>query len=93
MNVFVCWSGALSKTIAEAVETLLQEAFPEDLLCAVRSQQIEKGVLWANELRRLLEEANAGIVCLTPENLASPWLTDCPCVEIPCARKSASMRV
>jgi hypothetical protein len=38
------------------------------------SDQIEKGSLWFHEVRTQLQEANAGLLCLTPENVGSPWL-------------------
>ena len=38
------------------------------------STEIESGSLWSDELRRRLDSANAGLVCLTPEAVTSPWL-------------------
>ena len=38
------------------------------------STGIEKGSRWSNEIARHLEEADAGILCLTAEGLTSPWL-------------------
>jgi hypothetical protein len=35
---------------------------------------IEAGSRWGNELGIQLEEANFGIICITPENIAAPWL-------------------
>lgn len=35
---------------------------------------IQKGRRWVIELGNSLDEINFGILCLTPENLASPWI-------------------
>jgi hypothetical protein len=38
------------------------------------SVELEKGVRWFEEIIQRLEGARAGILCLTAENLSSPWL-------------------
>ena len=38
------------------------------------SAGIEKGALWFGELTSNLQKAKAGVVCLTPQNLLSPWM-------------------
>lgn len=38
------------------------------------STEMEKGKKWFTEIADHLEEANVGIICLTRENLNSPWL-------------------
>jgi hypothetical protein len=50
-----------------------------DVLPALKDQvfvstQLEKGVRWFEEIVRALEGAEAGILCITSENLCSPWL-------------------
>jgi len=40
----------------------------------VSTQDIQKGQRWAEEIAEKLEEAQFGILCLTPENLEAPWL-------------------
>lgn len=35
---------------------------------------IGKGENWSNRLSQELEECNFGIICLTPENVAAPWI-------------------
>lgn len=73
MKVFICWSGELSKTVAGAVQWLLPEIFENDVQVNF-SPEIKKGAFWSEELGRMLEESEAGIVCFTPENLQSPWI-------------------
>jgi hypothetical protein len=73
MKVFISWSGEPSRLLAVA----LAEWFPKVLQGIepfVSSKDIDKGATWASELARELEDTDFGIVCLTPENLASPWL-------------------
>jgi hypothetical protein len=35
---------------------------------------IEKGARWATDIAVQFEECRVGLICLTPENLSSPWL-------------------
>ena len=73
MAIFICWSGTRSKMLADAVCALLES---EPLLNrhVFVSDRIEKGVRWFEPILRKLREAEAGIVCLTAENLENPWL-------------------
>jgi hypothetical protein len=72
VKVFLSWSGDLSRRIA----TALAEWLPP-VINAVEpfiSSEIEKGAQWAAELSGQLQGSSAGIICLTPDNLDSPWL-------------------
>jgi len=72
MKVFISWSGEQSRGIANGFTAWLPR-----VIQAVKpwfSQEIEKGAKWVNELDKALEGTKFGIVCLTPENLQSPWL-------------------
>ncbi len=72
MAIFLCWSGAESKRFAEETRSFLEQVLPgiEFFL----SSDIEKGALWFGELTSNLQKAKAGLVCLTPGNLMSPWM-------------------
>lgn len=72
-RVFISWSGERSKQIAEAVRDLLMFTIPV-IEPWMSSDDIDKGTLWANELARALKSTTVGIICLTPENLSSPWI-------------------
>ena len=72
-NVFVSWSGERSRSLAEATSDWLAAVLPT-LPRPWISTRIEKGVRWPHEVGRHLAEADFGIVCVTPENRASPWL-------------------
>lgn len=73
MNVFISWSGARSKKVA----LLLREWLPNVIQAAdvwMSDADIDAGVRGINEIFDQLEHARVGIICLTPENLAAPWL-------------------
>ena len=40
----------------------------------VSSDSIDAGARWNDEVGRALEELQCGVICLTPENLSSPWI-------------------
>lgn len=73
MNVFISWSGDLSKKIAEVLKdwipTVLQSAKPY-----FTPDDIEKGSKWETEITKKLNESNIGIICLTVENTEKPWI-------------------
>ena len=72
MSVFISWSGNASRQLAEALHpflaTVLQRSNPW------MSRDIAGGQVGDAEIDRHLRDAQFGIVCLTPENLGSPWL-------------------
>lgn len=73
MKVFISWSGARSKNVAE----LLRGWIPK-VLQAIRpwmsEEDISTGTRWSAEIASELEKSKAGIVCITPENQHNPWL-------------------
>jgi len=72
MKIFLSWSGTRSRLVAEALNDWLPR-----VIQAVKpfySPVIEKGAKWSSEIDAALEGTNVGIVCLTPDNLASPWI-------------------
>lgn len=74
MKVFLSWSGSLSREIASA----LQEWLPSVIQTVepfLSSDSIFKGTRWGHELGVALEESSFGIICLTRENLDSPWIS------------------
>jgi hypothetical protein len=72
-NIFISWSGARSKAIAEALRewlpTVIQTAKP-----FMSDTDIDKGSRGLTEVIKALEGMKVGIVCLTPENLNEPWI-------------------
>ena len=74
MKVFVSWSGERSKTVASSLKHWLPDVF-QGLSVWMSQHDIHAGVRWDSALGIELEASSFGIVCLTPENLDSHWLT------------------
>ena len=73
-QVFISWSGKRSLAVAESLCVFVAEVIPELKDHLFVSTGIEKGSRWSEEIARHLEEADAGILCVTAEGLSSPWL-------------------
>lgn len=73
MKVFISWSGARSKAVAEALHDWLKEVV-QSVDPWISSEDIHKGKRWSIELAQQLESTQVGVICLTPENLTAPWL-------------------
>lgn len=72
MKVFISWSGARSRMVADALNDWLKR-----VIQAVKpfySPEIDKGAKWSSEIDDALEGTHFGIVCLTPDNLNSTWI-------------------
>lgn len=73
MKVFISWSGARSRIVAEA----LREWLP-DVINAVEpfvsEEDIDKGAIGAEVIGRQLRDCEFGIICLTRDNQTRPWL-------------------
>ena len=72
MKIFLSWHGPRSSAVAAALCEWLKRA-----IHAVKpfySPEMEKGARWSSELDNALEGTRFGIVCLTPDNLDSPWI-------------------
>lgn len=73
VKIFISWSGAASGQLASALYHWIPQA-----IHAVRvwmsAEDLAIGVNWLEELQQKLQSAQLGILCLTPENLSSPWL-------------------
>jgi hypothetical protein len=72
MKVFLSWSGARSKAMAEALRDWLPMVI--QAVDPWMSPDIEKGRRWNNEIAKQLEESHVGIFCLTPEGRTAQWL-------------------
>lgn len=73
MKLFISWSGELSKEIAEIfrqwIPGVIQAAKPY-----YSPDDITKGTRWNSEISKELDDSKVGIICLTKENLESPWI-------------------
>lgn len=73
MDVFISWSGERSRAAAEALRNWLPK-----IINAIKpwlsSADIDKGARWGTDVATRLQNAKAGIICLTPNNLHSDWI-------------------
>lgn len=73
MKVFISWSGDVSRELAE----VLRDWLPQVVQAAkpyFTPNDVEKGARWSQEIASELETSHVGILCLTRENVESPWL-------------------
>jgi hypothetical protein len=73
MKIFISWSGERSEALAKA----LHKWFPAVLQFVepwLSQSDIQSGKRWSVEVAKELENCNYGILCVTRENLASPWI-------------------
>jgi TIR domain len=73
MKVFISWSGARSQTLAQALRDWMPLVlhYVEPWLSEA---DIAAGERWAQSLAKELESSNFGVICVTRENIASPWV-------------------
>lgn len=73
MKIFISWSGersqALGKALRDWLPLVLHYAEPW-----LSESDIAAGDRWAQSIATELEASNFGIICVTPENLESPWV-------------------
>lgn len=73
MNIFISWSGERSLHIAEGLRDWLPDVLP-DAIPFMSSKDIDRGTDWRSKIRGQLDDTSIGVICLTPDNLAAPWL-------------------
>jgi hypothetical protein len=73
MKVFISWSGTRSRRVAAVLAQWLS-----GVIQAVKPyyspDDVAKGVRWNSEIAKELEAATLGVLCLTSDNLESPWM-------------------
>lgn len=73
MKVFVSWSGersqALAKSLHDWIPLVLHNVEPW-----LSEADIEAGDRWADAVAKELADSNFGIICVTRENVGSPWV-------------------
>jgi hypothetical protein len=74
MNVFISWSGTRSKTLAESLRDWLPLVINR-IEPWISSKDTKLGGTWLTQLTQALSQSEAGIICLTPENLGSRWIS------------------
>ncbi len=75
MGVFIAWSEERSKAFATALRSWLPKVLPGLPRSEVRiSLTLPLGAPYMGSLQQALAASEVGIVCLTRENLAKPWV-------------------
>lgn len=73
MKIFISWSGETSREIGEAFRNWLPDVL-QFVQPYFTPNDIEKGQRWSAEIAANLEASQFGLMCITAENLLSPWL-------------------
>jgi hypothetical protein len=73
LRVFVSWSGERSRALAQALRAWLPLVlhFVEPWLS---DADVEPGQRWGDAIAKELEASNFGIICVTRESAAAPWM-------------------
>lgn len=72
-GVFIGWSGTGSKELASCLREWLPKVI-KDIKPWMSKMDIDAGNKWRPDLAEQLKYTKIGIICLTPENLDSPWI-------------------
>jgi hypothetical protein len=73
MKVFISWSGNTSKRIGEVFRNWLPLVL-QTVRPYYTPSDIDKGTRWSGDIAGELETSQAGIFCVTKENIVSQWL-------------------
>ncbi|MEU7928890.1 ribosomal protein L7/L12 [Micromonospora sp. NPDC049801] len=73
MEVFISWSGSRSNQLARSLRDWLPEVI-QQVTPWMSTEDIAKGQRWLAEVGARLQKGSQGIICVTAENVSSPWL-------------------
>jgi hypothetical protein len=73
MKIFITWSGARSKAVAQAVRKWIKSSL-QATQPFISDRDIRRGARWREALRKELADTDNGIVCVTNANQEAPWL-------------------
>lgn len=73
MLIFLSWSGDQSRRVAAALHGCLRKII-QSLDPWMSEKDIALGTRWSPEIASRLQEVKYGVICVTPENMRSPWL-------------------
>lgn len=73
MDIFIAWSGEPSKSLAQALYNWLPDVIPT-ATPFLSTEDIRKGQRWLTEISARLEKTSFAILCVSSENLSSPWM-------------------
>jgi cell pole-organizing protein PopZ len=72
-TVFLSWSGHESRNLARVLASWLPRML-QSVEVYLSSDEIGSGIRWDEAVARLVEESDFGLLCLTRNNLHSPWM-------------------
>lgn len=73
LKVFISWSGEYSHAVALALRDWLPKTV-QQVEPFLSSKDIKTGQAWMQQIGSQLNETDFGILCLTADNLETPWL-------------------
>lgn len=75
-KIFISWSGSCTQSFAVGLKTVLEKTIFPDLKveCFVSETDIQPGTDWRPTINKELQTCNFGILCISNENLHSPWI-------------------
>ena len=73
MKVFISWSGEVSHRVAVILRDWLP-AVIQSIEPYVSSEDIDKGTRWSTDIAAELHASTYGLICLTKNNVAAPWI-------------------
>ncbi|HSY52715.1 MAG TPA: toll/interleukin-1 receptor domain-containing protein [Thermoanaerobaculia bacterium] len=73
MKIFISWSGERSQLLAQALHAWLPLVL-HYVKPWLSEADVAAGDRWAQAVAKELESSNFGVICVTPENLGSPWV-------------------
>ena len=73
MKIFISWSGNASRAVAVALRQWLPSVL-QTVQPYVSSEDIEKGARWSSEIAQQLTDTSFGVICVTKDNVGSPWI-------------------
>jgi hypothetical protein len=73
MDVLIRWSGQQSHQVGSALHDWLKEVIP-GINPWISTEDIAIGTSWFQSLMTQLDSTSLCVICMTPENVRSPWL-------------------
>lgn len=73
MKVFISWSGERSHALAQALHDWIPLVL-HNIEPWLSEANIAAGERWADAVAKELSDSNFGIICVTRENVGSPWV-------------------
>ena len=73
MNLLISWSGRQSQAVARALHNWIPLVVPS-IKPWMSTLDISPGGRWFDEVLAQLEQTDFCLICLTPDNVRSPWL-------------------